>query len=93
MLKNKPYLKPLLWMIAFTLPWGLGGFIVHTAFSLSAGMILYWVAGSWLLLFSIWSRKKAGEVKGEPPGCGTPGGVAVPCPCGDGGFLEISSGH
>ena len=45
MLKNKPYLKPLLWMIAFTLPWGLGGFIVHTAFSLSAGMILYWVAG------------------------------------------------
>lgn len=45
MLKNKDCIKQLLWMLALTIPWGLGGFVVHTALSLSVGIIAYWAAG------------------------------------------------
>ena len=39
---NKEYVKQILWMLALTVPWGLGGFAAHTAFSLSLGMAAYW---------------------------------------------------
>lgn len=45
MCKNKDCIKQLLWLLALTIPWGLGGFVVHTAFSLSLGTIVYWAAG------------------------------------------------
>ncbi|MGN0954132.1 hypothetical protein [Dialister sp.] len=45
MLKNKDLIKQLLWLLALTIPWGLGGFVVHTAFSLSVGLTAYWAAG------------------------------------------------
>lgn len=45
MLKNKDFIKQILWLLALTVPWGLGGFVVHTAFSLSVGIIAYWVMG------------------------------------------------
>lgn len=45
MLRNKDCMRQLLWLLALTVPWGLGGFVVHTAFSLSAGLTAYWVAG------------------------------------------------
>ena len=45
MCKNKDCIKQMLWLLALTIPWGLGGFVVHTAFSLSLGIIVYWAAG------------------------------------------------
>ena len=41
MCKNKDCIKQLLWLLVLTIPWGLGGFVVHTAFSLSLGTIVY----------------------------------------------------
>lgn len=58
MLKNKDVLKQLLWLLALTIPWGLGGFVVHTAFSLSVGMAAYWGTGLLVPLFFYGMQKK-----------------------------------
>ena len=65
MLKNKDCIKQLLWMLALTIPWGLGGFVVHTALSLSAGIIAYWAAGLFVpLIFYLVQRKGWGSELG-----------------------------
>lgn len=65
MLKNKDCIKQLLWMLALTIPWGLGGFVVHTALSLSTGIIAYWAAGLFVpLIFYLVQRKGWGSELG-----------------------------
>lgn len=58
MCKNKDCIKQLLWLLALTIPWGLGGFVVHTAFSLSLGTIVYWAAGLLVPLIVYLVQKK-----------------------------------
>ena len=58
MCKNKDCIKQLLWLLALTIPWGLGGFVVHTAFSLSLGTIVYWAAGLLVPLIFYLVQKK-----------------------------------
>ena len=43
MFKDKKFWLQPLWMAALTVPWGIGGFIAHTGFSLSAGLGAYWL--------------------------------------------------
>lgn len=65
MCKNKDCIKQLLWLLALTIPWGLGGFVVHTAFSLSLGTIVYWVAGLLVpLIFYLVQKKGWGSELG-----------------------------
>lgn len=63
--KNKECLKQWLWMLALVLPWGIGGFVMHTAASLSAGMLLYWGTGLVIpILFFLFQRKGWGSELG-----------------------------
>lgn len=65
MCKNKDCIKQLLWLLALTIPWGLGGFVVHTAFSLSLGTIVYWAAGLLVpLIFYLVQKKGWGSELG-----------------------------
>ena len=65
MCKNKDCIKQLLWLLALTIPWGLGGFVVHTAFSLSLGIIVYWAAGLLVpLIFYLVQKKGWGSELG-----------------------------
>lgn len=65
MCKNKDCIKQLLWLLALTVPWGLGGFVVHTAFSLSLGTIVYWAAGLLVpLIFYLVQKKGWGSELG-----------------------------
>ena len=65
MCKNKDCIKPMLWLLALTIPWGLGGFVVHTAFSLSLGTIVYWAAGLLVpLIFYLVQKKGWGSELG-----------------------------
>lgn len=51
--------------MALTIPWGLGGFVVHTAFSLSLGTIVYWAAGLLVpLIFYLVQKKGWGSELG-----------------------------
>ena len=55
----------MLWLLALTIPWGLGGFVVHTAFSLSLGTIVYWAAGLLVpLIFYLVQKKGWGSELG-----------------------------
>lgn len=45
MIQNKEWIKPLLWYGAVTLPWGMGGYAVHSSASISTGLLMYWVIG------------------------------------------------
>ena len=51
MFKDKKFWLQPLWMAALTVPWGIGGFIAHTGFSLSAGLGAYWLLGLVLPFF------------------------------------------
>lgn len=65
MCKNKDCIKQMLWLLALTIPWGLGGFVVHTAFSLSLGTIVYWAAGLLVpLIFYLVQKKGWGSELG-----------------------------
>lgn len=65
MCKNKDCIKQLFWLLALTIPWGLGGFVVHTAFSLSLGTIVYWAAGLLVpLIFYLVQKKGWGSELG-----------------------------
>lgn len=65
MCKNKDCIKQLLWLLALTIPWGLGGFVVHTAFSLSLGILVYWAAGLLVpLIFYLVQKKGWGSELG-----------------------------
>lgn len=76
MFRNKDCMRQLLWLLALTVPWGLGGFVVHTAFSLSAGLTAYWVAGLLVPFIFFLVQKKDGAVSWGQRG------ERCTCPCG-----------
>lgn len=43
--QDKGYWQELLWIMALVLPWGIGGYVVHTAASISTGIMIYWGMG------------------------------------------------
>lgn len=64
-LRNKDYVRQVLWMMALILPWGIGGFAMHTASSLSIGMVLHWGIGLVVpILFFLFQRKGFGAELG-----------------------------
>ncbi len=64
-LKNREYIKQLLWLLVLILPWGIGGFAVHTAAALSAGLLLHWGMGLVVpVLFFLFQRKGVGAELG-----------------------------
>ncbi len=44
-LKDKKFWLQLLWLAAVTVPWGIGGFLVHKAQTLMMGLAAYWLLG------------------------------------------------
>lgn len=66
MFKDKKFWLQPLWMAALTVPWGIGGFIAHTGFSLSAGLGAYWLLDWFFLSSSLSSRIKAMAQKWVP---------------------------
>lgn len=58
MIRHKEWIKPFLWYGALTLPWALGGYTVHSAASISTGLLLYWVMGLLAPLFYYFLQKK-----------------------------------
>lgn len=59
---NKSFWTQMLWLMVLILPWGIGGFAMHTVASLSAGILLYWGTGLAVpLLFFLFQRKGYGE--------------------------------
>ena len=44
-IKNRNFIHQLLWLMAVTVPWGIGGFVVHKAQTLVLGVGAYWALG------------------------------------------------
>ena len=62
MIKNKKFIHQLLWLLAGILPWGFGGFLVHTAQSMAVGTLAYWGMGLLVpFLFFLFQRKGYGS--------------------------------
>ena len=62
MIKNKNFIHQLLWLLAGILPWGIGGFLVHTAQSMAVGTLAYWGMGLLVpFLFFLFQQKGYGS--------------------------------
>lgn len=62
MIKNKKFIHQLLWVLAGILPWGFGGFLVHTAEAMAVGTLAYWGMGLLVpFLFFLFQRKGYGS--------------------------------
>ena len=62
MIKNKKFIHQLLWLLAGILPWGFGGFLVHTAEAMAVGTLAYWGMGLLVpFLFFLFKRKGYGS--------------------------------
>lgn len=62
MIKDKKFIHQLLWLLAGILPWGFGGFLVHTAQSMAVGTLAYWGMGLLVpFLFFLFQKKGYGS--------------------------------
>ncbi len=45
LIKDRNFIHQLLWLMAVVVPWGIGGFLVHTSQAMALGLAVYWGAG------------------------------------------------